>query len=110
MAFASDEERVKHLQTTMRAVYDAIGSVHCPVLGVPVVFNARGFYHLQNDIHGRRRDPKVRIYKLALVPLIVPVIKTADGIDEQREVLVKLNRKKGAEPELVDYWALVADV
>lgn len=110
MAFSSVEEHARHLQTSMRALYDCIGSVHCPALGAPVVFNARGFYHLQNDIHGGRRDPKARVYKLALVPLAVPAIKTASQIEEHRELEVQLERRKGALPVLVDYWALVADV
>ncbi|MDO8518220.1 MAG: hypothetical protein Q7S26_02950 [bacterium] len=94
----------------MRPIYDGIKIVFCPILNENITFNARGYYHLQHDIHGNGRDPKTRIHKLSLIPLTVPVIKIATSVDEEREEWVQLERKKGAKKVRVRYIALVADV
>ncbi len=86
----------KILTTTMRTIYERIGTVHCPVLKEGVAFNARGFHHLLYNSDGTPRDVDEIIYKLTLVPLVKHVITNATGIHEERDVKIRESRKKNA--------------
>ncbi len=50
------------------------------------------------------------MYKLTLFPLVVSVIKKATSIDEQREIMIRSSRKKGAQLKAATSYALVARV
>ena len=110
----TEEERaqLKVLQASMKEIYDSFNPFVCHIISSEekIYFNARGWYHLQHDIHGKLRDVKPRIHKLLLVPLVIVALKNAKQIDEHREEMVKLKRKKRAKSELVDYWAVSAYV
>jgi hypothetical protein len=94
-------------QKDKKKLYDSIGVVYCRHLDVDVTFNAKGFHHLFYEGDGTPRDKKECIYRLKLLPLIVPVIKYANEfIYEERET--KTSRKKEAPIKLIKYWALIA--
>ena len=95
----NDPEQIEYcniLASTQRTVYDTIRSVYCPILRVDVVFNARGFHHLLYDSSGTARNVCERIYKLTLMPLVIPVIKNALSVKDERDVSVRISRKKNS--------------
>lgn len=58
-----------------------------------VVFNAKGFHHLQYKSDRTPRKIIEKIYKLRLVPLIPVVIKNSVHIDQERNLIIKKRRK-----------------
>lgn len=105
------EKRHCHtLITSTRVTYNAVGTIHCPILDVDVVFNARGFHHLLNDSDGTPRDIRERIYKLTLFPLAVPVVKNATAIAEERDINFRDGRKKKSKVKKAKTYTLVAKV
>ncbi len=102
------EEHCRLLTISTRTSYDAIGSIYCPVLKENVVFNARGFHHLNYSSDGTPRNLRERIYKMTLFPLAIPVIKNAIGIAEERDVVVRENRKKNTRLKKGKAYAIVA--
>lgn len=112
----SQEEQAKQIEycnlltLTTRTAYDAIDRVFCQILQKNIVFNAKGFYHLRYKPDGTARTVAERIYKLSLFPLAVAVIKNAISIDEERNILIFENTKKGAKKIKAKQIALVATV
>jgi len=90
--------------------YKTIKQVYCPCLKNYIYFTSDGFHHLLYKPSGRARKLKERIYKLQLLPLVIPVIKNTKGIDEYKTEKVKISRKKNALPENIEYWALIERV
>ncbi|MFA6601637.1 MAG: hypothetical protein WCT02_02130 [Candidatus Paceibacterota bacterium] len=103
-------EYCKLLSSTTRAAYNLIDRVFCQILQKNVVFNAKGFHHLHFKPDGTARNVAETIFKLSLVPLAQAVIKNAIGIQEEREVIVSVSRKKGAKKVKGKQYALVATV
>lgn len=68
-----------------RAWYKNVGEVYCPILKEWVVFNSRGFYHLRYDTNGKSRSIAEQIYKLRLLPLVIPVIKNAVSVFDYKK-------------------------
>lgn len=68
-----------------RAWYKTIGKVYCPILNENVIFNSKGFYHLRYDGTKRARKVKEQMYKLGLLPLVIPVITNAKSIVEYKK-------------------------
>ena len=68
-----------------RAWYKTIKKVYCPILGKEVVFNSKGFRHLRRDSFHKARNVKEQTYKLGLLPLVIPVLKTARKIKEYKQ-------------------------
>lgn len=68
-----------------RAWYKTIGKVYCPILKEYVIFNSKGFYHLRYDTHEKQRAIREQKYKLSLLPLVIPVIKSAKSIFEYKK-------------------------
>lgn len=68
-----------------RAWYKTVGTVYCPILNEDVVFTSKGFYHLRYDSHGKFRRVKEQMYKMGLLPLVIPVIKNATTIFEYKK-------------------------
>lgn len=93
-----------------KSEYGLLKSVYCPCLKETIHFNTDGFHHLRFEISGRERSKTEQIYKLNLIPLIIPVIKNATKIDEYRTNSVRIGRKKKALIKNVEYWAMIAIV
>lgn len=89
-------EYCRILTLSMRATYEKIDVIFCPILNERVYFNARGFHHLSYNSDGTPRDVRERIHKLALVPLIKHVLFSATGIEEERDIKIRPSRKKNA--------------
>lgn len=68
-----------------RVWYKAVGKVWCPILNQNIVFNSKGFYHLRYDSFGKERPKQEQMYKLGLLPLVIPVIKCATNIHEYKK-------------------------
>lgn len=103
-------EYCKILTSNTKVSYEAIGNVYCPILKETVIFNANGFHHLLYEAGGTPRDVSERIYKLVLFPLVIPVIKNALSVAEERDIEVKASRKKNAPKKKGKHYALVAIV
>ena len=76
-------------------------------------FNSDGFSHLRFHVDGTPRNPMEQMYKLGLLPLVIPTIKTATKVSEYERRLAPIGRKKrGGEKIIkeVQYWALVSIV
>jgi hypothetical protein len=104
------EEYCKLLCTMAKTTYTAVNSVYCPILNKDIIFNAKGFHHLQYKPDGTPRKTNEKIHKLTLIPLAVSVIKNAIGIYEERNIEMPENRKKGAKIIKAKQYALVATV
>ena len=68
-----------------RAWYKTIRCVYCPILNENIIFNAKGFYHLRYDNHGKIRNVKEQRYKIGLLPLVIPAIQNANKIHEYKK-------------------------
>ena len=94
----------------MRERYDAIRSpAHCTCLKQKVHFNARGFHHLLYDGSGKARTIREARSRLILIPLIEPVLRTAQDSSYEKRYARK-NRKKNSPSIKVEMWGLEATV
>jgi len=102
------EEHCIQLGIKREEEYKKFKPVYCPCLKSYVSFNSDGFHHLKYEPSGRARTHKEQIYKLNLLPLVVPVIRNAKKVDEYRTEEVRTSRKKN-NPKIkkVEYWSLV---
>ncbi len=82
-----------------REWYQGIKKVYCPVLNENVIFNSKGFHHLIYP-SGKMRTIKEQMYKLGLLPLVIPVIKNTKAIYKYEKIFVK---ELGKEAE---FWTL----
>jgi len=89
--------KYKTLLEKRRKWFKSIKKVYCPILKEEVHFTSKGFYHLTYP-GGKMRPIKEQMYKLGLLPLVIPVIKNAKKIEKYEKSLVK-----GKEVEL---WIL----
>lgn len=85
-------EDFAYFKERMRKKYNLIRSpVRCRCLNQDVYFNAKGFHHLLYDGSGRRRNLNEAYFRLTLIPLIVPVIVSAeDCIYEKRSIRIEM--------------------
>lgn len=83
----------KKLLEERRIQYKNIGKVYCPILKEYIVFNSKGFYHLTYP-SGKMRPIKEQMYKLGLLPLVIPVIKNAKKVYKYKKIFVKNLGKK----------------
>ena len=97
MTYQSYEELLRE----KRAWYKTINKSYCPILNEYVFFNSKGFHHLMYDGTNRARTQKNRMYRLRLLPLVIPVLKNATSIFQYTNptYLNKLNKN-------VEYWEL----
>ncbi|MBN2073894.1 MAG: hypothetical protein JW770_08130 [Actinobacteria bacterium] len=79
--------------------YRSINSVYCPILKEYVKFNSKGLHHLIYP-NGKWRPRKEQMYKLGLLPLVIPVIKNAKKISNYEKYFVKNLNKKA------EFWTL----
>jgi hypothetical protein len=103
-------EQCRLLTSTQKVFYDSIGSVYCPALKKKVIFNSDGFRHLLYESNGKPRTVQERIYKLTLLPLVIPTIKSAASINEERDIQVRYGRKSDSKIKNGKACALVAPV
>ncbi len=78
----------KKLLEERRTWYKNIGKVYCPILKEYIIFNSRGFNHLIYP-NGKWRPKKEQMYKLGLLPLVIPVIKNSIEIYTFKKCFVK---------------------
>lgn len=64
--------------------YDSIGRVWCKILNSYVHFTAEGRLHLLYKGNRKKRNVIEQKYKLRLFPLVVPVLKYSDNIQQWR--------------------------
>lgn len=103
-----DLERFEKLLEKRKEEYRRLEKIYCPCLKDYVYFNSDGFIHLRHDAMGKPRNLNEQLYKLNLFPLVIPIIKIANRIDEYRIEEVKTSRKKkNSKIKKVEYWALV---
>lgn len=88
-----------------RTWYKAIKKVSCPILNEDVIFNSKGFHHLLFDGLGSARSRNERMYKLGLLPLVIPVIKKAIKIHDYKPPSYSKSLNKN-----VEYWILRENV
>jgi hypothetical protein len=84
-----------------RVWYKAVKQSYCPILNVNIVFNSKGFHHLLFDGLGHARNQRERMYRIGLLPLVIPVLKTAVNIHEYVPQTYSKKHNK-----LVEYWIL----
>ena len=105
-----DKEKYKTLLDTRRKEYAGYTSVYCQCIREYVFFNSDGFSHLRFHVDGTPRNPKEQMYKLGLLPLVIPVIKIAKRVEQYERKLNPIGRKKKAGKKIlkeIQYWALV---
>ena len=96
-----------------RKEYKLFNRAYCPCLSQYINFNSNGFNHLRFKVDGTPRNPKEQMYKMGLLPLVIPVIKNATQIQEYRPIMAPIGRKKiDGKKNLkeVEYWSLIAIV
>jgi hypothetical protein len=103
-------EQCKLLTSTQKIFYDEIDSVYCPALKQKVIFNSDGFRHLLYESNGKSRTVQEKIYKLTLLPLVIPTIKNAINVNEERDIEIRYSRKNNAKIKKGKAYALVAFV
>jgi len=62
-----------------RAIYQQLKPVNSPALKSKIIFTSEGFNHLLFK-HGHRRTIKQIRYRLPLIKLIIPTIKSCDSV------------------------------
>lgn len=100
MAYQSYDDMLKE----KRAWYKAARKSYCPILNDNIFFTSKGFNHLLNDGTGKPRSKKERKYRMGLLPLAIPVLKTADKILKYEK---RYSKRVG---KIVEYWRLVSNV
>lgn len=101
------------LLTLRRTEYKSYSAPYCLALREYVSFNSDGFNHLRFRTDGTPRKQTEQMYKLGLLPLVIPVIHLAMRVDQYERRLAPIGRKKKDNRTVikeVEYWALVAVV
>ena len=99
------ESPYQELMEERKALYKTIRKCYCPILKTEVIFNSKGFHHLLYDGFGKARSRKARMFKVGLLPLVVPVLKSATSIHEYQPPKFSKQLNK-----YVEYWKLQAVV
>ncbi|KKS44236.1 MAG: hypothetical protein UV05_C0009G0015 [candidate division CPR1 bacterium GW2011_GWA2_42_17] len=97
MTYAKYDELLKKKRTWYKAAQKSF----CPILKEDIFFTSKGFRHLLYDGLGHARSRKERMYKVGLLPLVIPVIKSATKIDEYKPPAYSEKLKK-----MVEFWTL----
>jgi hypothetical protein len=91
-----------------RAAYEAVGEVECPYFKSKIIFNARGFHHLQFS-SGSERSKQAQLNKFRLFPYAVEIIKNSGTLQQYREQLGAVGRKIGKsghrDTKVMKYWS-----
>ena len=91
----------KELLKEKRVWYKAVRKSYCPILNEDVIFNAKGFHHLLFDGLGHARSNKERMYRIGLLPLVIPVLKATTSVYEYVPQTYSKSLNKN-----VEYWVL----
>jgi hypothetical protein len=83
--------------------------VRCICLNQDIHFNADGFHHLVFTGLGKPRTLREVRFKARLIPLIVPVLRTADNASYEKR-MVRESRRKGAPMMIAEFWGIEASV
>ena len=81
--------------------YKAVKKIYCSILNEEIIFNSKGFHHLLFDGLGHARSRKERMYRMGLLPLVIPVLKTTTKIHEYTPRIYSKTLGKN-----VEYWLL----
>lgn len=100
----------KILRIESKNKYSDYERVYCKILKEYVYFNSIGFRHLIYKRDGTPRTFKEQIYKLTLLPLVIPVIKNADVILEIRNISFKYGSSSKRKTKQATTYALSAFV
>lgn len=76
------ESKYYKLKFKTKEFYYNIHRVYCPCLDEYIIFNAKGFHHFIYDGSNKIRSIKSQVYRMNLLPLVIPVIKQAKVIDQ----------------------------
>lgn len=97
MIYTRYDEMIKEKRTW----YKVVRKSFCPILKEDVFFTSKGFRHLLYDGLGHARSRKERMYKIGLLPLVIPVIKSATKVEEYKPPTY--SDKLG---KMVEFWTL----
>jgi len=102
------KERLSEFFRAQRARYDTHPSTHCPALRADVIFNAKGFHHLQSHTDGKMRTVKEQLHKINLLPFVVQIIKTASHVEHRNRMAPAARKKVDGKKVIknVDYWSI----
>jgi len=105
--------KYKKLLEQRRKEYKNYTPVFCPCLKEYIYFNSDGFIHLRFHANGIPRKRQERMYKLGLLPLVIPTIKTATTIEKHEYRLAPINRKKKNGQKIMkdmQFWGIISIV
>ena len=94
------------LLSRRREEYKKYLPVYCPCLKGDIVFTSDGFNHLRFRVDRTPRNPAEQMYKLRLLPLVIPVIKNSKEVEEYRKFLLSIDKKI----KEIHYWSVTARV
>src|SRR4051812_25004638 len=89
--------RYKKILPETAEFYKSINEVYCPYFRKPVIFNARGFHHLQFSAN-RERDKKEQLVKFTFLKYVPQIIQNSGTVQEYRII------------NGVEYWGFIAIV
>lgn len=87
----------------VRTKYNSIGRVYCKILNTHVYFTSEGMLHLLYKGNRKKRNVAEQWYKLNLFPLVIPVLKNADHVQNWRFTSRVIE-------DGIQYYALVHEV
>lgn len=89
----------KYLLEKRRAWYKTIGKTYCKLLKCDVFFTSKGFYHLQYNGSGKKRNKKEILRRLLLLPLSVSVINNSKHVSKYTSKMNKFGK-------FIQFWKL----
>lgn len=99
--------RHKKEREKARVLYESVGSIHCPYFNKEVIYNARGFHHLQYSA-GSERSKLAQIRKFTLLSKSVDILRQSGTVQQYRKQFGVVGRKKGKsghrEMKEMQYW------
>lgn len=99
--YKMSDEKYNDLLNKKRLWYKAVQKSYCPILNEDIFFTSKGFHHLLYDGLGHARTNKERMYRLGLLPLVIPVLKSATNIDNYTPPAYSKKLDKN-----VEFWKL----
>jgi len=101
MAYKSYHALIKEKRTW----YKAVNKSFCPILKENVFFTSKGFRHLLYDGLGHARSRKERMYRVGLLPLVIPVLKSTTKVEDYKPP--NFSKPLG---KMIEFWTLQAVV
>ena len=88
-----DLAKFQELKELTEANYKKIGSIYCPALKSPIIFNSDGFHHLSYDGSRSERSKHVQQTKFRHLNYAVEIIKIATTVQEYRRSICPIGKK-----------------